>query len=364
MSFRIPHSAVVLLFALAACSRTAQVQAPAPAVINDAGVLRIPVDSPLRQRLQVRAVEQRELPHALVAPALIEADPAHTVNVLAPVTGRVTELRVKLGDRVTRGQVLALLASGDYAQAVADRRKAADALALAKQMLDRAQAVQQAGGAAQKDLDAARSGYAQAQAEATRAEARLAALGQGDARGMAVRSPTDGSVTALTAATGAFTNDANAALMTITDLGHVWVTANVAEDDAAQVAPGQSAEVVLPAWPGRRFEGVVQSVSDVLDADSRRVKARIAVAHAGDALKVNMFATATFRVPQPKALLVPQSALLMNNDSVTVFVEVSPWAFARRTVELGQDEGDDARVLKGLAPGERVVVAGGVLLHD
>ncbi|MGO4700833.1 efflux RND transporter periplasmic adaptor subunit [Dyella sp. 2RAB6] len=367
MSFRIKHSSVVLLFALAACSRTEQAPAPAPAVVNDAGVLRIPANSPLRQRLKVRAVEQRALPHALVAPALIEADPSHTVNVLAPVTGRVIELRVKLGDRVTRGQVLALIASGDHAQAVADQRKAADATALAKQALDRAEAVQQAGGSAQKDLEAARSGYVQAQAEAARTQARLAAMGaagERDTRGVAVRSPADGSITALSAAVGAFANDANAPLMTITDLGHVWVTANVAENEAAQVAPGESAEVVLPAWPGRRFEGVVQSVSDVLDADSRRVKARIVVANADGALKANMFATATFRVPQPKALLVPQSALLMNNDSVTVFVEVSPWAFVRRTLELGQDEGDAARVLKGLAPGDRVVVAGGVLIND
>jgi cobalt-zinc-cadmium efflux system membrane fusion protein len=88
------------------------------------------------------------------------------------------------------------------------------------------------------------------------------------------------------------------------------------------------------------------------------------VPNADGALKSNMFATATFQVPQPKALLVPQSALLMNNDSVTVFVEVSPWAFARRTVELGQDEGGDARILNGLRPGERVVVAGGVLIND
>ncbi len=63
-------------------------------------------------------------------------------------------------------------------------------------------------------------------------------------------------------------------------------------------------------------------------------------------------------------MFVPQSALLMNNDSTTVFVEVAPWTFERRIVELSYDEGVDARVLKGLKGGERVVVAGGVLLND
>lgn len=354
---------------LPACSRTEHAQEHVqPAVVDDHGVLRIPDASPLRKRLKVQAVEQRELSHALTAPAMIEADPSHTVNVLAPVTGRVTELKVKLGDRVKRGQVLALIASGDYAQAVADAQKAADALVLAKQASMGAEGVQQAGGAAQKDLEAARSAYDQARAENVRAQARLDSLGangaRSDAHGMAVVAPTDGSITALSIGVGAYVNDPNAALMTVTDLGHVWVTANVAENEAALIKPGIEADVVLPALPGRRFQGIVQSVSDVLDADSRRVKARVVVSDADGALKANMFATATFQVPQPKAMLLPQSALLMNNDSVTVFVEVSPWAFVRRAVELGLDEGDRARIVKGLAPGERVVVAGGVLIND
>lgn len=364
----------ILIFALAApmllsaCSQADHAQETAPAVVQDHDVLRIPENSPLRRRLKVQAVEQRELSHALTAPAMIEADPSHTVNVLAPVTGRVVELKVKLGDRVKRGQVLAVIASGDYAQAVADAQKSADALVLAKQARERAEGVEQAGGSARKDLEAARSAYHQAQAENVRAQARLASLAangaKGDARGMAVVAPTDGSVTALSIGVGAYANDPNAVLMTVTDLGHVWVTANVAENEAALIKPGIEADVTLPGLPGRRFRGAVQSVSDVLDADSRRVKARIVVPDADGALKANMFATAIFQVPQPKAMLVPQSALLMNNDSVTVFVEVSPWTFVRRTVELGLDEGEQARIVKGLAPGDHVVVAGGVLIND
>lgn len=300
---------------------------------------------------------------------MVEADPAHTVNILPPVTGRIAELKVGLGDRVTRGQVLALIASGDYAQAMSDRQKASDALALAKKTLDRAEGVKQAGGAAQKDLETARSAFVQAQAEYDRADTRLISLGalapgKGAAHRMAVVAPTDGSITALSAAAGAFANDPSAPLMTITNLDHIWVTANVAENEARQIAPGQQADVVLPAWPGRSFHGTVQSVSDVLDADSRRVKARIVMPNVDGALKTNMFATATFQVLQPKALLVPPSALLMNNDSVTVFVEVSPWAFQRRAVELGQDEGGETRITKGLQPGDRVVAAGGVLIND
>ena len=361
---------VALSLSMAACSHdTTDRQDSAPAVIAEHGQWRVPDKSPLRTRLKVQSVTSRDVSQPLTAPAMVEADPAHTVNVLTPLTGQVAELKVALGDRVSRGQVLAVLISGDYAQATSDNAKANDALALAKKALERAEAVKEAGGAAEKDLEAARSAFVQAQAEYTRAQARLASLGnassgKGDTRRMEVLSPTDGSITALSTAAGSFANDTNAALMTVTNLDHVWVTANVAENEARLIAPNQRVEVTLPAWPGRDFHGTVQSVSAVLDADSRRIKARIVVPNADGALKQNMFATATFQVPQPQALLVPQSALLMNNDSVTVLVEVSPWVFVRRVVELGQDIGNEARITKGLQPGDRIVVAGGVLIND
>ena len=78
----------------------------------------------------------------------------------------------------------------------------------------------------------------------------------------------------------------------------------------------------------------------------------------------NMYADVSFQVPQPPAVLVPQSALLMNNDSTTVFVETAPWTFTRRTVDLSYDEGSQVRVVSGLKAGDRVIVKGGVLIND
>lgn len=364
----LPCLAIAMTISLAGCSHSAQDEQQAPAVISDHGVMRVPEKSPLRTRLKIQAVELRDVAHKLIAPAMVEADPARVVNIVPPLTGRLVELKVGLGDHVSRGQLLAVIASGDFAQANADQQKAADALQLAKTALDRAEGVKEAGGAAQKDLDAARSAFHQAEAELTRAQTRLVALGgdqgKNGSRRITMTAPVAGTVTALTGAPGAFLNDPNAVLMTLTNIDSVWVTANVAENDAASIKAGQSVELTLPAWPERTFSGSVQSVSTVLDPDSRRLKARIAMSNAHGELMPNMFATASFQVAQPKAVIVPQSALLMNNDSVTVFVEVSPWAFARRTVVLGGDEGADARIVKGLAAGDRVVVAGGVLIND
>jgi cobalt-zinc-cadmium efflux system membrane fusion protein len=370
MTHRLTKLFIVLAAALtlAACSHHADDQAPPPAVTDDHGVLRVPDGSPLRKALVIAPVEMREAPHARVFPAIVESDPARTANVVAPLTGRVTELKVGLGDHVERNQLLAVIESGDMAQAYADVAKATDALALAKKGMDRARGVQQAGGNAVKDLEAAQSNANQAQAELDRAQARvqsLSASGQGQtSRGIRITAPVSGYVTALAAAPGTYVNDTTTPLMTVADIDSVWITANVPEVDVGGIAKGQGVDATLSAYPDQVFHGQVSFVSQVLQADTRRDMVRAAFANADGRLKPNMFAKASIAVPLPAQVFVPDSALLMNNDNTTVFVEVSPWAFERRTVELSYDETAGARVVKGLKSGDRVVVKGGVLLND
>jgi len=88
------------------------------------------------------------------------------------------------------------------------------------------------------------------------------------------------------------------------------------------------------------------------------------MANPGGRLLPNMYATVKVNGRQNGGVIVPQSALLMNNDAVSVLVEVRPWVFQRRAVKIGDETEDDARVLSGLVPGDRVVVRGGVLLDD
>ncbi|WP_398495366.1 efflux RND transporter periplasmic adaptor subunit [Variovorax sp.] len=340
--------------------------APAPLLVREGHRLSVPAGSPLRERLQVAAATEGARSHVLSLPATVEADPARTVNILPPLAGRLLELKVRLGDAVRAGQLLATMASPDLAQAVADAQKARDALALAERALARAQGVNEAGSNAAKDVEAARSAVVQQTAELRRSEARLHGIGAsaGDGRVLRIVAPMAGTVTALNAASGAVLNDANAALMTVSNLERVWVTVGVPEDLLGLVAAGQNATVTLASQPGRRFAGQVAFVSAALDADTRRARARIVFANPEGVFKPNMYASAALELPQAAQPQVPSSALLMNNDSVSVFVEVQPWTFERRAVELGREDGDRVRIRGGLAAGERVVVRGGVLLND
>jgi cobalt-zinc-cadmium efflux system membrane fusion protein len=346
-------------------------------LVHQGDKIVLPEGSPLRQRVATAAAAAEDVGGTLQMPGVVESDPARTAAVLSPLAGRVVELRVGLGDRVAKGQTLAVLESPDLAQAWDDDRKAADSLALTARNLERAKGQSEIGAGSDKDLDQARSDHAQAEAEYARTQARLRAIGvlSGDdvkdqgkdgrhAQLLRVRAPVSGSVTTLAIAPGNMVNDPTQALMTVADLSTVWVTALVPEKDVAQVARNQEAEVSLTAYPGRSLHGKVLFVSDVIEPDSHRNKLRIAFDNADYSLKPNMYASVSLAGAKQSRVVLPTAALLMNNDSTSVFVATAPWTFERRVVELDLDEGDSVAIRSGVKPGEQVVVKGGVLLND
>jgi len=339
-----------------------------PALVREGDTVRLPEGSALRGQITLqRAVAQSVRPQ-LHLPAVIEADPARTVAVLTPVSGRVTELKVTLGDRVKAGQLLALVDSPDLAQAYADNARAADSFTLTARNLERQSAQEEIGAASVRDLDQAKSEHAQAAAEYARTRTRLRMLGAPEAAGprpgvLGVRAPVAGSITALSVGRGGWVNDVTQPLMALADLSTVLVTVLAPEQDVPALAAAQDADLVLDAYPGEVLHGRVQSVADVLEADSRRNKVRIALPNPALRLKPNMYAAATLLGAPESRIVLPTSALLMNNDRTSVFVATAPWTFVRRAVELRLQEGPTVAIRAGVNPGDEVVVAGAVLLQ-
>jgi membrane fusion protein, heavy metal efflux system len=340
-----------------------------PPLVRQGDKIIVPEGSPLRGRLSVMPVEAETVSPKLLLPAVVESDPSRTAAVLTPAAGRVLDVKVALGDRVSQGQVLAIIDSADLAQAYDDNEKAADALALTQRNLTRQEGQAKIGAASDRDLDQARSDHRQAAAEYARTQAHLKVLGVSAesnerSRLLTVRASMAGSITALSIARGNMLNDPTQPMMTLADLSTVWVTALVPEKDVGAVAKDQEADVVLAALPGQSLHGKVLFVSDVLEADSRRNKLRIAFANPEHLLKPNMFATVTLSGQRRTQVVLPTSALLMNNDRTSVFVAVAPWTFERHPVELQLEEGSWVAIRSGVKAGDQVVVKGGILLND
>jgi membrane fusion protein, copper/silver efflux system len=153
-------------------------------------------------------------------------------------------------------------------------------------------------------------------------------------------------------------------LYRIADLRRVWILADVVGADAAYVKPGAAAEVSVPGLATSLRARVSSDVRPQFDAGTQSVTLRLEVDNPGFVLRPEMFVDVDMLVTLPPSIAVPVDALVDSGLKKTVFVERSAGVFEPRQVDTGWRFGGRVQIVKGLAAGDRVVVAGTFLLDS
>ena len=361
-------SAVALAVVMGACGKAAPAADTPASVTGSNGQITIPDGSPLRSALSFDTARTVTLSDVVTATAAVESDPARTVKLFPPMAGRVVALNVHLGDPVRKGEPLVTLDSPDFTSAQADYAHALTAYRQAKNNLTRERDLAQYGIAAQRDVEQAETDFSQADGDRQRAASRLTVLGLDTSvvlkdQALVIRSPIEGRIIDLSVGSGEFHNDPTVPVMTIADLGTVWLSANVPEKDLHGIQAGDRAVAIVSAYPEDTIRGVVAMVGAVVDTATRMTKVRVTVPNPRGRLKPGMYATITFAArPRPR-VVVPATSLLQVSDSDYVFVEVRPWTLERRAVVVGHLDGNRAIVRDGVSGGQRIVASQVVLLQ-
>src|SRR5487761_2773222 len=182
-------------------------------------------------------------------------------------------------------------------------------------------------------------------------------------RYLTLRSPANGVVLEKSAIQGKrFT--AGDVLYQIADLSQVWLLADVFEQDLGQVRIGQSAKIMVDAYPGKVFAGKVTFIYPTINPDTRTVKVRIELANAQALLKPAMYARvelASYR-DKGQVLTVPDSAVLDTGTRQLVLVQRGEGRYEPRPVKLGAHGDGYIEVLDGVKAGEQVVVSANFLI--
>jgi len=174
----------------------------------------------------------------------------------------------------------------------------------------------------------------------------------------------DGVVAHLGVREGNFVTPASN-VMSIAELDHVWVLAEVFERQAGLVVPGQHAEVELDYLPGKRWQGTVDYVYPELDPVTRTLKVRIRFDNEGELLRPNMFARVTLLGTETDAVVhVPREALIRGGSVNRVVLSLGEGRFRSQPVEIGIESGDRVAILDGLAAGDLVVSSGQFLIDS
>lgn len=355
-----------LLWSCGRSNADPKAEAPPPAIIeHDTDLSIVKVQRPEQFPL-VTAAAYKAAPE-LVVTGVVAADASRNVPVISLASGRVVEIRARLGDTVEKGQVLVRVQSAEVSGALSDYRKAAADETLATTQFERAKDLFEHGAISMNEFQIAQDGEIKAKVdlENTRERLRILGVSPGAPNAAAdqgtlvdIVAPVSGVIVEqnVTQAAGVKTLDNSPNLFTIADLSHVWILCDVYENELPSVRVGDTAEVRLNAYPDRVFKGRVGNIGAVLDPNLRTAKVRIEVANPG-MIRVGMFVTATFHGQRPEMHAeVPAAAILHLHDRDWVFVPAEGNKFRRTEVVSGPVLPRGMQeIVSGITAGESVV---------
>ena len=343
--------------------------------------------------LTVEPVQQRVFQSEHVTEGKIAVDEDRSTPIFSPYAGRVLKLFVKPGDTVTVGQPLFTVQAADMVQAQNDFISAATALNKARsaqnlaQIIDKRQRLLYEGKAvplkevqnARAALDAAENDVRSAEVALEATRNRLRILGKTDQEitdfqekgtidpATLITAPIAGTIVQRKVGPGQYVGVGSTdPVFIIGDLSTVWVVAFIRETEAPIVHVGQQIYFTVLAYPDRSFPATISYVAAALDPTTRRLLVRATVNNDAGLLKPEMFASVKILTGESdKAVAVPRDAIIYEGEAARVWVvrdKDNDKAIELRRIKVGLTNGSLVEVLKGLAPGDRVVTKGSLFI--
>lgn len=350
-----------------------------------------------RYGVQVEQASLYKLRPSFLAPARVAFNAEAMAHVGSPLPGRVVELRVRLGDIVSKGDVLLVVESPELGEAQSEflqkrimAQTSVAAVELAKNALDRATRLyEQNKGIALNEVQkrevefkSSQAAFQTSQSAAVAAENKLHLLGMDQASveklaetgevnpRFTIVAPIPGRIVEREVTLGELVSPEKEALIVIADTTTLWVLADVPEARLPEVSIGAGAWLKSGAVNGHKHEGQVSYISPMVDPRTRSAEVRIAVQCEHGTLWPGMFVQVEITVTDqanpdpPPVIAVPEDALQTVDGVPSIFVPVPDEAntFARRPITIGKPVAGLVPVYSGLVEGEAFVAAGSFIL--
>ncbi|WP_460621092.1 efflux RND transporter periplasmic adaptor subunit [Hymenobacter tenuis] len=355
----LPYLPVAFALTLASCSNPetdASPKAEASFILSDQ----------MLRELQLDTVRVQPVRNELVLSGQIATDGDRTVKVYPLVGGVVEQLSVELGDHVTKGQVLAVIKSGEIADLQNQNSSAGTDLDIARKNLQVLEDQFQAGLASERDVTLARQELRKAQGNAGKSRKQLSIYGVSSDGTYTLRAPISGFITEKNVSDHMQFNADNVGnLFTVSNLDDIWIMANVFESDIAKVKTGYSADVTTLAYPDKHFTGRIDKVFNVLDPESKVMRVRVRLPNPGYLLKPEMYAQIkVYNIENEKMLAVPAQSVIFDKDRHFIMVYKDRRHVETREVKVAKTVGDVSYVASGVREGDAIIAKNQLLLYQ
>jgi len=310
--------------------------------------------------------DQKEVKNELRLFGKIQADNNKEAHVYSIVGGNVIKINVEIGDYVKKGQVLAVIRSGEVAAYERDRLDSYGNVAVAEKNLQVAKDLFKGKLSSEKDVIAAQRELERQQAEMNRINEIFS-----------IYNLKKGSLYNITASMSGFIvqkdinineqirADKSDILFSIAEINEVWAMANVNESDIPLVKVGYSVSVATLSYPDHVYIGKIDKIFTEIDPDTKAMKVRVRIPNANYQLKPEMNATVNVAYSeQDQMIAIPSSSVIFDKSKNWVMIFKDRSNIETRLVEVYRQLGDITYISHGLSKGEKIISKNGMLIYD
>lgn len=346
-----------------------------PPLARSSNPLEITATPTILERLRVGEPTWAQVGAAVTVAARVEVDETRVTRVGSSVNGRVSELAIREGQEVQRGQLLALVNSAGLSDAQMLFLKALSQRQVAQRAVERAHILLKADVIGSAELQRREAELSQASAELDAARDQLALLGMPENAITHLQTTRNiNSVSRVIASMAGTVLDRKITLgqviqtadtlYEIAELSQVWLVADVPERNAGHLAVGQEVNAEVAAFPGWTIRGKLSFVSAMVNRETHTVRVRMEIPNPDRKLKPAMLATMVLQDAAERRQVVPSPAVVREGNADFVFVQRDADTFALQQVKLAGEHNGNRIVVEGIQPTDKIVVEGAFHLNN
>lgn len=320
----------------------------------------------MMSRIQTDVVKLEPIRSQLRLTGKVVPDENRVIKVFPLVGGYVRDVRAELGDYVQKGQVLAVIKSGEVASYDRELLEAQSDVRVAEKNLRIAQEMKEDKLNAERDVILAQKELERAKAELDRISEIFRIFSVNSKSEYVVKSPISGYVIQKEINRDMqLRSDDGAPLFVISQLNQVWIMANVNESDIGRTKLGLPATIQTLSYPDQTFRGEIDKIYNVLDPETKTMQVRIRLDNSKMLLKPEMHATVYIGMTEGGTMTaVPAKSVIFDKSKSFVMVFRDRQHIDTREVSVYRSQGDLAYIQKGLKAGERVISKYQLLVYD
>ncbi|WP_026464865.1 efflux RND transporter periplasmic adaptor subunit [Adhaeribacter aquaticus] len=322
----------------------------------------------LASQIKLDTALVKSVENELVLSGKVTFDEQKVFKVYPLVGGYVQDVKVELGDYVEKGQVLAIIKSGEIADFEKQLIDARSAMQLAHKNLDAANDMYQAGLNSERDYLAAKKEHQNAKADLQKIEEifKIYSISRGSE--YIVKAPSSGFIAEknINRDTQIRPDNANN-IFTISSMNQIWVMANVYETDIAKIQSGQDVEIITLSYPDKIFRGKIDKTMNIIDPETRVMKVRIRMDNPDYLLKPEMFATVKVLYPDTNnhaTISIPSQDIIFDSSRNYVVVYRKRCDLEVREVSILQTAGNRTYIKSGLKEGDMLMSQNQLLVYN